>query len=210
MSSKVELKYGFWDKSKVARKVATIKVKLDSIGGIADLFLIQHDIATLFHYSLHNVAKSEKPKRYHMQCQDLGLITSEDQSKFPDILETDLPNFENMKNLWPLQAVPFWPYPKEDNYNPMTGEEIDSNREHLADFGKMIRDSMELPGAIAQIVGSLETFLVAPGNTEALERKKSMLKKKLRCWNVYTGTRPWILGYITLSAVSRKMLSSHK
>jgi hypothetical protein len=86
----VTLPYGFKDSNRVVKKVLKLICKVNSNGSLEDLVAIQQD-NKLFHTTIHSAKGEIKPSRRHLQLDHHQLFCDRDRQKFPEILDSSLP-----------------------------------------------------------------------------------------------------------------------
>lgn len=202
MAKRFEQIYGYLNVAGVPKKVAKITGKKAADGYLLDLSVIQYDASGLMHFSLHNTEQDGKPTRYHIQTECPDLFTPEDKMKFPEILESPLPDFRALTTIHSLQAVPI--HAKADDeidfYPTMTQSQLARFADKLADFRGFTYDR--------RTPGLMEFYLVPARATATLDRFHQRISERhgnrLRLWAVCRDAMPWVLCYVMQGETVRK------
>jgi hypothetical protein len=150
------LRYGFIDSKGTAKKLLKLQCKVDSQQNLIDLVALQHD-NPLFHTTVHGARGPSKPSRLHHQLENPELWCGEDRNKFPEIVESPLPLWNDLSQPWTLISVPIhWGADRagRDLYSPM------KTREHTENASRIIDLSSAPPDQ--EFIGNLTIYLIPP------------------------------------------------
>ncbi len=189
-----QLLFGFKGSDGIARKFAKLSVTSDVHGELRDLVLVQYDAANLLHFTLHFRARESLAPEYHMVHEHPETFAAEDRPTGPIVIDRSLPSPDELKgHPWFVQMMPFSIRNDIEAYRRFSPSERQRNEEGITDVA-------DVPfGAFGG--GRFEVYLVAPGDSSAVNRRKARLGSALRIQRVCTGVRPWILGEVYLKVL---------
>lgn len=203
MTRRFEEIYGYWNAAGVPKKVAQISGKKAADNYLLDLCVIQYDMCRLMHFTLHNTTPGGKTTKYQIQTDCRKRIALDDRDKFPDVIESPLPDFRSLTRLHTLQTVPIHAQADDerDFYPTMPQGQLNRFAGNMADFRRFAYDR--------NTPGILEFYLVPEGAAAALDRFHERIYARhgehVRLWTVCKDVVPWVLCYVKQGQVARKV-----
>lgn len=183
----VNLRYGFKDSNGVVKKVLKLICKLNPNNSLEDLFAIQHD-NKLFHTSIHSAKGKTKPSRKHLQLDHPQLIVDRDRQKFPEIVDVQLPEWDEFNYPYSVITVPIhWGADRSRNFYPKM------KKKHRSKHAARIIDLSEDPNG-QEYLGNLCVYLLPSDQSthKKFERWTQTNRYDRSLLDIYDTFTPWI------------------
>ena len=183
----VTLRYGFKNSNRAVKKVLKLICKVNSNNSLEDLVAIQHD-NKLFHTTIHSAKGGTKPSRRHLQLDHPQLFCNPDRQKFPEILDSPLPIWDEFNYPYSVITVPIhWGADRSRNlYSQMKQKQMSKHAARIIDLS-------EDPNGM-EYLGNLSVYLLpsAQSTYEKFERWTQKNRYDRCLLDIYDGFTPWI------------------
>ena len=185
---RIILRYGFIDGAGTVKKLLKLQCKLDPDANVIDLVALQHD-NRLFHTTVHGAREPSKPSRLHHQLENPEIWCERDRKKFPEIIESPLPDWGSLSYPWILITVPIhWGADRAGRrlYSPMKDRERRDNENRIIDLSD--------GPANREFIGNLTIYLL-PAKQDTPSRFEKWVAQRShdrQAINVVDGISPYI------------------